>query len=68
MFQILNYQKKDSLGKIMYKLEEAKEKLKFQKKERITFTIFILMGLAVAGTKVFFKYTFTYDKPKFELS
>ena len=43
MILIILYQKRDSLGKIMYKLNETKEKIKFLKKERTLFAFFILL-------------------------
>ena len=52
----------------MFKLEETKEKVTFQRKERITFAMFILMCLVVLASKVFFNYAFSYDETKFDLA
>ena len=52
----------------MFKLNEAKEKMKFQRKEIITFAVFIMMCLAVIASKVFFNYAFSLDTTKMDLA
>ena len=56
MSQIINYQKRDNLGKIMYKLDEPEEKTKFQKKETISFAILVLFCIADIGNKALLIY------------
>ena len=52
----------------MFKLEEDKEKIEFQRKERNTFAVFIMMCLAVVASKVFFNYAFSLDTTKMNLA
>ena len=52
MSHIIHFQKKDSLAEIMFKLNEAKEKIKFKRKEKIVFFIFLLFCVAVIGSRV----------------
>ena len=57
MMQIIRYQKHDSLGKIMFKLEDAKEKRMFVRKEKVLIVVYVVLCLANAGIRVVYSYS-----------
>jgi hypothetical protein len=47
MLFIIKVQNYNSLGEIMYKLNDEDEKRKFVFRERLTFTLFLILGIYV---------------------
>ena len=56
MTYIINFQKKDSLGEIMFKLNELKVIKKFTKKEKIYLAIYLISCLLSMAANYFFLY------------